>query len=274
MGFDAAEAAPAQPRVWTSPAPLSASHAPLMSGVARDGSRLGGVVGNRVHAFQALALCSRHSVRAQNTGESDVFALAPPDAPDPDGPALVTDDAPVMKARAVQDGSIRGYVLVDVASGRDLLKVHWHGNTSSAFARTTKRFLKSPVPKWDVENFGLFEGMPIGKNLGLIREYLPDNRLFEPNFETLPDVPRLEMQGSATSGGQYELAVTGVPVAIGEVRSSLLGGDQAYTMILKNMTKEEAVLWMTMVVATDMKPKQSYNSKNNMHQYVGMFASI
>lgn len=266
MGFRDDAAGAAQPRGWTSPTPLPKSHAPLMSGVAQDGRRAGSDARGRVLPAQALALRNRHSVRAGYTGESDVFAVALPEGLDRRGHAIVTDDAPVIKLRFVRDGSIRGYVLVDEASGRDLLKVHWHGDTSNPFVRATKAFIKSPVPKWDVENYGLFEGMPIGKNLGLIRDVFPDNRVFEPNIDTLPDVPRLEMQVAAAAGAQYYLAVTGVPEPVGEVRSSLLGRvaarSEAYTMILKHMTREEAVLWLTMVVATDMKRRKSVNSKN------------
>lgn len=238
----------------TLPHPLDASCAALMSGVLRDGTRSAVKNARPHHALQTLVMRNRQSVRAGYTGESDIYAL--------DGSGL---ERQVMEQRFVRDGSIRGYVLHDTVHDRDLIKVHFHGNTDSALDRAFKAFFRSPNPKYDVKNAGLFSHLPFGANLGLIRELFPDNRVFEPNPATLPGVPRLEMQAAAALGQKYWLAVTGVPEPVGEVGSALTARvaarSEVYTTVLRNMGAEEAVLWLAMVIATDMKRQKSVTSK-------------
>lgn len=151
-------------------------------------------------------------------------------------------------------------------SGRALLKVSFHGDIDNPFSRFFKAFFRSPVPKWDVRNAGLYSNIPVGAKIGMIREVFPDNRVFEPDNEKIPGVPRLEMQAAAALGQHYYLAVTGVPEPVGEVRAGLLGRvaarSEVYTQILRNCTREEAVLWLTMVIATDLKRQKQVQAKN------------
>lgn len=239
----------------------AATHAALMSGVTRTGARAAPQRPQPpLHALQTYIV--RNNRTAYDRGESTVFA--PP-------PALRAGDlfeqcTSVFRAKLVRDGSILGYVLREEGSGRELLKVHFHGDTSNAFSRAFKAFLRSPVLKWDVENYGLYEDLPIGANLGLIQEVFPDNRVFFPN-EAMIGLPRLEMQVAAALGAKYYLAVTDVPEPVGEVDSAILGRfaprSETYQMTLRNCTREEAVLWLTMVIATDMKRRKSQNTKYN-----------
>lgn len=132
-------------------------------------------------------------------------------------------------------------------------------------APTNRHLPRSPVIKWDVENMGMFSHLRKGATLGLIRDVFPDNRVFEPRMEALPDVPRLEMQTAEALGKRYFLAVTGNPEPVGEVVTSRLGRvaarSEQYTLALRNCTREEAVIWLCMVIATDMKRRKSVNSK-------------
>lgn len=162
----------------------------------------------------------------------------------------------------MRDGSILGYMISDVAVERDLLKVHFHGDTTNPLSRAFKAFVRSPVLKWDVENFGLFQNLRPGMKLGLIQEVFPDNRVFFP-AEGLIGVPRLEMQVAAALGRQYFLAVTDVSEPVGEVLSGVLGRfaprSETYEMKLRNCTREEGLIWLCMVIATDMKRRKSQN---------------
>lgn len=238
------------------PQVLDGNSPPLMCGVLRDGTRERND-SEVYHKLQTLVTRNRHSVSAAYTGESDVYAL---------DSANDNEEHKVMELKFVRDGSIRGYIIHDTVTDKDLLKVHFHGNTSSPIDKLFKAFVRSPVPKWDVENAGLFSHLPIGANLGLIREVFPDNRVFEPNGSNLPGVPRLEMQDAGGIGQAYYLAVSGIPEPIGEVRSALVarvaGRSEVYTQVVRNCTAEEAVLWLTMTIATDMKRQKSVTAKN------------
>lgn len=78
-------------------------------------------------------------------------------------------------------------------------------------------------------------------------------------------VPRLEMQVARTLGTQYFLAVTDVPEPVGEVLSGVLGRfaprSETYQMTVRHCTREEALIWLTMVLATDMKRRKSQNAR-------------
>lgn len=170
---------------------------------------------------------------------------------------------PLFKTKIVRDGSILGYIIHDLQQDRSLLKIHFHGDTTNPFSRAFKAFVRSPVLKWDVENWGLYQDMPVGANMGLIQEVFPDNRVFFPASET--GMPRLEMQTAASLGLKYYFAVTNIPEPIGEVDSSLIARfaprSEAYYMNIRNCTREEAVLWLAMVIATDMKRRKVQNTK-------------
>jgi len=226
-----------------------------MGGVARDGTREDESA--KYHEVQTLVMRNRHSVSSAYTGESDVYALDSADG---------NREFKVMELKFVRDGSIRGYIIHDTINDKDLLKVHFHGNTSSPIDKLFKAFIRSPVPKWDVENAGLFSHIPVGANLGLIREVYPDNRVFEPNKTNLPGVPRLEMQTAGGIGQAYYLAVSSIPEPVGEVRSAVIARvaarSEVYTQVVRNCTAEEAVMWLTMTIATDMKRQKSVTSKN------------
>lgn len=236
-------------------------HPPLMSHVLPDATRA-------PHAARAPLLPLQTYVMRNNRtfydrGENTVFA--PPVAPPPGGEdAFFEASTPLFSTTVTRDGSILGYVVRDIASDRGLLKIHFHGDTSNPFSRAFKAFVRSPVLKWDVENYGLFSDLPLGANLGLIQEVFPDNRVFFPS-QAVSAMPRLEMQVAASLGLRYYLAVTGVAEPVGEVRTDVVGRfaprSESYTMALRHCTREEAVLWLCMVLATDMKRRKSQNTR-------------
>lgn len=164
----------------------------------------------------------------------------------------------LFHTKIVRDGSIIGYDINDVTTGKTLLKVHDHGNTTSSVRRTFKAFFRSPVKKWDVENRELFHDLPNGFRLGAIHDVFPDHRVFFPDGQG--NTPRLEMQAWASLGTKYALAVTDIPEPVGWVESSVVGRlaprNETYAVVLRNCTREEAVLWLTMVIATDMKRRK------------------
>ena len=226
-----------------------------MSGVRKDGTRTEIDDSLIYHPVQSIVMRNKQEFRAGYTGESDLYGI---DA--------AGTERRIAELKFVRDGSIRGYVIHDTINNRGLLKVHFHGNVNSPIDRMLKAFFRSPNPKWDVRNEGLFDHLPIGANLGLIREVFPDSRVFEPNEDLLPGVPRLEMQSAASLGQHYWLAVSGIHEPVGEVRSGLVGRiaarSEVYTTIVRNLSAEEAVLFFTMVVATDMKRQKSITAKN------------
>lgn len=129
------------PTVYTPPRELSASDAPLMSHVHRNGSR--GEDSRRkspVHHVQTFVMRNKHSVRAGYSGESDVFWAGPNGAAAGDRAELIGEQ--VFDLRFSRDGSIRGFVVADVASGKELVKVHYHGDTTSPFDRAFKAFFR------------------------------------------------------------------------------------------------------------------------------------
>lgn len=232
--------------------------AALMSAVLRNGTR-SSATGCQSPILPLQTYIIRNNSTIYDRGENTIFA---PPAFAPVGGNFFDACTPLYKAKITRDGSILGYMIRDAVTDKQLLKVHFHGDTTNKFSRAFKAFVRSPVPKWDVENFGLFEDVRDGTNLGLIQEVFPDNRVFFP-VQSFVGVPRLEMQVAATLGTAYYLAVTDVPEPVGEVASDILGRfaprSETYTMKLKNCTREEAVLWLTMVIATDMKRRKSQN---------------
>lgn len=247
----------------------SADEATLMSGVLRDGTR---VQDKRrkslLHYDQMYYIRNNHVVL--DRGESTVYG------PAPNGVSVTSTDknlfdiaVPLYNIKSARTGSILGYIIkeVDAADGtpgRELLKIHYHGDTTNPLSSTFKAFFRSPVQKWDVENWGLFTDIRKGTNLGLIQDVFPDSRVFLP-AGPLTSMPRLEMQYASALGARYWLAVTDIPEPVGEVDSSILGRfaprSEAYMMNLKHCTREEAVLWLTMVVATDMKRRKSQTAR-------------
>lgn len=242
--------------------PLLPAEAPLMTDVLRGGGREHNSARTRPLQREAsYVMRNKHTVRAGVTGESNIFWAGA-------GHRDVLESnvgTEVLDMKFVRDGSIRGYILSNATTGQEFLKIHFHGDTTNPFSRATKAFFRSPVLKWDVENRGLFSWLRVGANLGLIREVFPDSRVFEPNAISLPAVPRLEMQTAATLGAKYYLAVTGIPEPVGEVVTSLLGRvanrSEQYTLVLRDCTPEEALLWISMLIATDMKRRKSAVSK-------------
>lgn len=230
-----------------------------MSGVLRNGTR-SATKDQHSPILPVQTYIIHNNSTIYDRGENTIYA--PPAFAPPSNANFFDACTPLYKAKITRDGSILGYMIRDAVTEKQLLKVHFHGDTSNAFSRAFKVFVRSPVPKWDVENFGLFEDMRDGTNLGLIQEVFPDNRVFFP-APALAGTPRLEMQVTATLGTAYYLAVTDVPEPVGEVTSDVLGRfaprSETYTMVLKNCTREEAVLWLTMVIATDMKRRKSQN---------------
>ncbi|KAI0562670.1 hypothetical protein FGB62_55g152 [Gracilaria domingensis] len=233
--------------------------APLMSGVLRDGSRRSDNQRLSV-TFPIQSYIIRNNRTLYDRGENTIYVPPPNPRQDVD---FFKQCLPLFKATIVRDGSILGYIIHDVQQDRSLLKVHFHGDTTNPFSRAFKAFVRSPVLKWDVENWGLFQDLPVGANLGLIQEVYPDNRVFFPTADT--GMPRLEMQYAASLGLKYYFAVTDIPEPIGEVDSSLIARfaprSEAYLMSIRNCTREEAVLWFTMVIATDMKRRKVQNTK-------------
>lgn len=239
------------------------------SNVLPDGSRAADK-GRLSCIFQVQTYVMRNNPSFYDAGESTVYA--PPARFDPTGADFWKQSTPVLETKIKRDGSILGYIIQEAETKRTLLKIHFHGDTSNPFSRTFKAFVRSPVLKWDVENWGLFENLQNGVMLGMIREVFPDNRVFEPT-QAVQGLPRLEMQYTSGLGLAYLLAVTDVQQPIGEVSSSLIARfaprSEAYQMTLRNCTREEAVLWLTMVVATDMKRRKSQNAR-----YGSSFASV
>lgn len=230
----------------------------LLSDVLPDATRTTAPRPSPILPTQTYIMRNNHTI--YDRGENTIFA-PPPTAPPPNEDFFASC-TPLYKASITRDGSILGYLLRDAATKQPLLKVHFHGNTKSALSRTFKAFVRSPVPKWDVENYGLFADLPDSANLGLIQDVFPDNRVFFPS-PLLSSTPRLEMQNAAALGVAYYFAVTDVPQPVGEVTSDVLGRfvprSETYTVVLRNCTREEALLWLTMVVATDMKRRKSQN---------------
>lgn len=230
-----------------------------MSGVLRDGAR-SAPKARQSEILPIQTYVIRNNSTIYDRGENTIYA--PPAIAPPSSANFFDACTPLFKAKITRDGSILGYMIRDAVTEKQLLKVHFHGDTTNPLSRTFKAFIRSPVLKWDVENFGLFEDMADGTNLGLIQEVFPDNRVFFPSA-ALAGTPRLEMQVAAALGRAYYLAVTNIPEPMGEVTSDILGRfaprSETYTMTLKNCTREEAVLWLTMVIATDMKRRKSQN---------------
>lgn len=175
----------------------------------------------------------------------------------------VADMVPMYRTKLVRDGSIIGYIISDM-NERPLLKVHFHGNTKSMIDRTFKAFFRSPIPKWDVENHGLYRDMPVGSALGMIRDVYPDHRIFRPARDI--QIPRLEMRNTGSIGTRYWLAVTDIPEPIGQVESVIstryTPRSEQYTLVVRHCTKEEALLWLTLVIATDMKRHKVQNVRS------------
>ena len=150
----------------------SGQDAPLMSRVLPDGSR--GDDSARVSTLfrlQSYIMRNNHTISAGVTGENTIYAPAADSGNLTGHEAGNVESAKVVfTTKLVRDGSIRGFLIRDAESNADLLKIHFHGDTSNPFSRATKAFLRSPVIKWDVENYGLFSNLPSGKNLGMIRD--------------------------------------------------------------------------------------------------------
>lgn len=242
--------------------PLSTSkNASLMSGFSATAERTPHPSRSPVLPLQTYIM--RNNSTIYDRGENTIYA--PPSNPtDPVPSGFFSACTTLYRAHITRDGSILGYMLSDAETNNSLLKVHFHGDTSNPLSRAFKAFVRSPVPKWDIENFGLFADLPQGTNLGLIREVFPDNRVFFPS-EAMNGMPRLEMQVAASLGVKYYLAVTGVPEPVGEVDSDVLGRfaprSETYTMVLRRCTREEAVLWLCLVIATDMKRRKAQNTQ-------------
>lgn len=173
------------------------------------------------------------------------------------GAPLPADMIPMYRTKLIKDGSIVGYIISDT-SDRALLKVHFHGNTKSVIDRTFKAYFRSPIPKWDVENHGLYRDIPVGSLLGMIRDVYPDRRIFQPAKGSL--IPQLEMQNTGSQGTRFWLAITGIPEPIGQVESTVAtrfsSRREQYCLALNHCTKEEAILWLALIIATDMKRRK------------------
>lgn len=255
---------PLQTFLSTPLSPLSVtSSAPLFSGVDRAGGRDTNSSRPPVHALQSYIV--RNNSTVYDRGENTIYAPPSPQFSVPTtGKDYFNYCTQLYRAKITRDGSILGYMIYEASTDRPLVKVHFHGDTSNPLSRAFKAFVRSPILKWDVENFGLYTDLEYGANLGRITEVFPDNRIFEPS-ETLQGMPRLEMQVAAALGRKYFLAVTGVPEPIGQVDSDIVGRfaprSETYSMTLRNCTREEAVFMLCMVIATDMKRRKSQNTK-------------
>lgn len=68
------------------------------------------------------------------------------------------------------------------------------------------------------------------------------------------------MQVWASLGTKYALLVTDIPERVGWVESSVVGRfapcREMYALVLRYCTREETVLWLTIVIATDMKRRK------------------
>mmetsp|Transcript_23654 Transcript_23654/g.93362 ORF Transcript_23654/g.93362 Transcript_23654/m.93362 type:complete len:254 (+) Transcript_23654:152-913(+) len=189
-------------------------------------------------------------------GENVVFAPTDPEF------TSLESALPVYETKWAREGSIHGYVLREKETKRELLKVHVHANTDSAFAKVFTGLLNNPLNKYDVKNLGLYSDLKYGQLLGTIEEVFPDNRVFNPKNDFCP---RLEMQVTKTLGLHYYMAVTDITEPIGQVQTDVLGRfaprSEAYKLSLRHCTREEALLWITMLIATDMKRRKSTNNK-------------
>lgn len=245
---------------------LSADAA-LMSHVTRDGRRDPDTRRtSAIHPLQTYVMRNNSCLHERERGESTIYAVSSlPIRADND--AYFDELAPAFRTKQVRDGSILGYLITQGASDTPLLKIHFHGNTSSFFDRTFKALFRSPILKWDVENYGLYSDAPNGTPLGTITDMYPDHRVFTAAGE-MRGMPRLEMQSSNSFdsvGPRHLLAVTHVPQPIGQVDSSVVRTtaprNDMYQLALRNCTREEAVLWLSLLVATDMKRRKSHNTQ-------------
>lgn len=177
---------------------------------------------------------------------------------DPATAPLAHGIVPMYRSKLVKDGHISGYILSDMQNN-SLIKIHTHGNTKSLFDRTIRSLFRPSMTKWDVENYGLYSTMEIGQRLGMIRDIYPDHRIFEPSSGI--EIPRLEMRSINAFGSTYFLIITGCNQPIGRVESSIIQRvslrNEQYTLFIQNCTKEEALIWFTLVLATDMKRRRN-----------------
>mmetsp|Transcript_4457 Transcript_4457/g.13519 ORF Transcript_4457/g.13519 Transcript_4457/m.13519 type:complete len:261 (-) Transcript_4457:881-1663(-) len=225
---------------------------PLMSDVNPHGRRVENARRRSpVLPLQVYFVRNNHTVFER--GENTVYAPV-------EGARSVDDTIPVYDLKIVRNGSIIGYKLRERDTERELLKIHVHANTKSRLAKVFTGLINNPLNKYDVENYGLYSDLSNGHKLGVIEEVFPDNRIFKP---TEGISPRLEMQFSRSLGQHYWLAVTGISEPVGEVDSDVLGRfaprSEAYKLTLRHCTKEEALLWLMMVIATDMKRRKTTN---------------
>eukprot|EP00188_Purpureofilum_apyrenoidigerum_P005454 Plantae.Rhodophyta-Purpureofilum_apyrenoidigerum.ctg7105.p1 GENE.Plantae.Rhodophyta-Purpureofilum_apyrenoidigerum.ctg7105~~Plantae.Rhodophyta-Purpureofilum_apyrenoidigerum.ctg7105.p1 ORF type:complete len:261 (+),score=45.35 Plantae.Rhodophyta-Purpureofilum_apyrenoidigerum.ctg7105:41-823(+) len=230
----------------------STEDAPLMSDVNPYGQRTkNGRRRSVVLPRQEYFIRNNHTVLER--GENTVYAPV-------EGATTLKETVPVYDLKIVRNGSIIGYKLRERATERELLKIHVHANTKSRLSKIFTGLVNNPLNKYDVENYGLYSDLANGHKLGVIEEVFPDNRVFNP---TGGISPRLEMQFTRSLGQHYWLAVTGISEPIGEVTSDVLGRfaprSEAYKLILRNCTKEEGLLWLMMVIATDMKRRKTSN---------------
>lgn len=188
------------------------------------------------------------------------------------GTPLPADMIPMYRTKLIKDGSILGYILSDT-SDRALLKIHFHGNTKSVIDRMFKAYFRSPIPKWDVENHGLYRDVPVGSSLGMIRDVYPDRRIFQPAKGC--QIPRLEMHNTGSHGTRYWLAITDIPEPVGQVESTaatrFASRREQYSLSLHHCTKEEALLWIMLIIATDMKRRKSSTVQSSRPSFSPVF---
>ncbi|CAN8068174.1 unnamed protein product [Agarophyton chilense] len=109
--------------------------------------------------------------------------------------------------------------------------------------------------KWNVVNGTLFEDLDDGCKIGSIHyiSSMESYFLFSPNKELLLGVPNLEMQPAKGDFeyGAYDLFVAGIERRIGNVHILR----HFFDLQLKSCTKEEAVLWLIILVAAELETK-------------------
>lgn len=118
-----------------------------------------------------------------------------------------------------------------------------------------KVVIPSNEQKWHVYNGSLFNDLNVGDVIGRIHyiSSLDSFFVFSPEKEVLVGVPKLKMQPAKTDNefGGYDLLVSGIEKRVGSVYIYR----HFFDFRLKNCTKEEAVIWLILLIAAELETK-------------------
>ncbi|PXF41773.1 hypothetical protein BWQ96_08494 [Gracilariopsis chorda] len=120
-----------------------------------------------------------------------------------------------------------------------------------------KVVIPSNEQKWHVYNGTLFEDLNVGDVIGQIHyiSSLESFFVFSPEKEVLGGVPKLKMQPAKADNdfGAYDLLISGIEKRVGSVYIFR----HFFDLRLKNCTREEAVVWLILLIAAELETKTS-----------------